>query len=61
MSIRTANERLCDYCEELLGQISVETLGGHIFHADCYDKWRKDIAAAEVSKVQAFNAKRGEA
>lgn len=47
MTVRSANEALCDYCEELLGSVSVETIAGHRFHADCYDKWRKDVAVEQ--------------
>jgi hypothetical protein len=61
MGVRSAEELLCDYCEEQLGQVSVETVAGHKMHPDCYDKWKKDVAATDVPRPRAWGMKAGEA
>lgn len=64
MGIRSADEELCGHCEELLGPVSVQTVGGQKLHPDCYNKWR-DVALAELEPesrvLKLWGTKRGHA
>ena len=49
MSVRSASEATCDFCVQLLGPVSVETVGGEKLHPDCYDKWRAEELAKRAA------------
>lgn len=61
--VKSLTEKTCDFCEELLGPVSVETISGERLHADCYDKWRREVIATQgLEAVRgAWGMKRGEA
>jgi hypothetical protein len=38
-------EKTCDFCEQPLGPVSVQTIGGEKLHPDCYNRWRDEALA----------------
>ena len=53
---------MCEHCAEPLGTVSVTTLDGSRLHPDCYDKWRREMIAANAGPhPRAWGMKAGEA
>jgi hypothetical protein len=64
MTVRAASEPTCDFCEQLLGTVSVSTVGGEKLHPDCYAKWRDETLAKlepESRVLKLWGTRRGEA